>query len=139
MTRIATLVGLIGSVLIFGVSPAHSQTGARAKDPALQAAIEARQKAVDSRNAAEWSKYTTDDFDFVSADGVLSSRQERLKGLSAGQSQPQSVTVESIRMIGPDTARVVQRVGDNRMSLVWLRQSGAWKVVAGHSTPITKK
>ena len=139
MTRIAAVVGLVASILVFGTSTAHSQTGARAKDSALQAAIEARQKAVNSRNVAEWSKYTTDDFDFVSAEGVLSSRQERLKGLSAAQGQPQSVGVESIRMLGSDTAIVVQRVGNNRMSLVWLRQSGTWKVAAGHSTPITKK
>ena len=139
MTRIVTALGMVASVLVFGVSTAQSQTGAKAKDPALQAAIEARQKAVDSRNEAEWSKYTMDDFDFVSAEGVLSGRQERMKALSAAQGQPQSVVVESIRMLGPDIARMVQRVGNNRMSLVWLRQAGTWKVAAGQSTPIMKK
>ncbi len=139
MTRSLAALGLFASVLTIGVSTTYSQTGARAKDAALQAAIEARQKAVDSRNAAEWSKYTTDDFEFVSAEGLLSSRQERLKALSAAQGQGQSIVVDSVRMLGPDTAVMVQRVGNNRMSLVWLRQSGTWKVAAGHSTPITKK
>jgi hypothetical protein len=138
MTRVVTFVA-VGCLLMFGGSPAYSQTEARAKDPALQAAIEGRQKAVDARNAAEWEKYTTDNFEFVSAEGVLSSRQERLNGLTTGKGQRQSVVVESIRMLGPDTAVLVQRVGNNRMSLVWSRQSGTWKVAAGHSTPILKK
>ena len=139
MTRLVTLVGIVGSILLFGVASVYSQTGARAKDPALQAAIDSRQKAVDARNDAEWEKYTTDNFEFVSAEGVLSSRQERLNGLTTGKGQRQSVVVESIRMLGPDTAVLVQRVGNNRMSLVWSRQSGTWKVAAGHSTPILKK
>src|SRR5688572_30046976 len=117
MTRLVWSVGVVTSFLMFGALPAYSQTGARAKDPALQAAIESRQKAVDARNAAEWEKYTTDNFEFVSAEGMLSSRQERMKGLTTGKGQPQSVVVESIRMLGPDTAVLVQRVGNNRMSL----------------------
>jgi hypothetical protein len=119
--------------------PAFSQTGARAKDASLQAAIEARQKAVDTRNATEWARYTTDDFEFVSAEGLISNRAERMKGLTTSKTAVQSVTIDSVRMLGPDLAVMVQRVGGNRMSLIWQRQGDTWKVAAGQSTPIAKK
>lgn len=59
MTRIAIAFGVLWFGII-GTSAVQAQTGVRAKDPALQAAIEARQKAVDMRNAADYGKYSSD-------------------------------------------------------------------------------
>ena len=54
MTRIiVTAFGVLWFGVI-GTSAVQAQTGVRAKDPALQAAIEARPKAVNTRNAAEY-------------------------------------------------------------------------------------
>ena len=129
-------------VVILGfVSAAQAQTGARAKDPALQAAIEARQKAVDTANAAEWGKYSTDDFLIVLSDGAIQNRETRMKGLAATTTKPTPPPVmESIRMFGPDAAVTIQRTGTpSYLTVVWVRQGGMWKAASTQSTRITAK
>ena len=57
--------------------------GPKKSGRSLQAAIEGRQKAVDTRNAADWGRYSTDDFMLVSAEGEIQSRENRMKALTA--------------------------------------------------------
>jgi hypothetical protein len=91
-----TLSAVCGAFAIL-IIPALAQTGAKAKDPALQAAIEARQKAIDTRNTAEWAKYTTDDYVQVTAEGEMNSRSVRMKNLAATapNTTPASVVIEA--------------------------------------------
>lgn len=141
MTRIVvTAFGVLWFGVI-GTSAAQAQTGARAKDPALQAAIEARQKAVDTRNTAEWGKYSTDDFTLISSDGEIQNRENRMKALAAMTTSPTPrPVIESIRMFGPDAAVSIQRTSvPSYITIVWVRQGGMWKAASGQSTRITKK
>ena len=134
--------GLFVVVVILGlVGTASAQTGVKAKDPALQAAIEARQKAVDTANSVEWGKYSTDDFLIVLSDGAIQSRETRMKGLAATTTKPTPPPVmESIRMFGPDAAVAIQRTGvPSYLTVVWVRQGGMWKAASTQSTLITKK
>lgn len=139
MPRTIALAALFAWLVSFGVSTAHSQTGV--KDAALQTAIDARQGAIDTRNAAEWSKYTTDDYIQVTAEGAMNSRKVRMDALAAATPTPgNQVTIESVRMFGPDHAITIQRSsGGNRLTLVWVRQGGMWKVASGHASVIAKK
>ena len=124
-------------------SVAHAQTsGVKAKDPALQAAIDGKQKAIDTRNLPDWSKYTADDFVNVSADGVIRSRETRLKDLSVPSTTPQSkAVIDSIRTFGPDTAVSIQHnvPSNSRITIVWMRQGGTWRAISSHTSVITGK
>lgn len=115
--------------------------GVKAKDPALQAAIDARQHAIDTRNPSEWAKYTAEEFVSVSVDGVIRSRERRLKDLASPPTVTNpKVTMDSVRMFGPDAAVSIQRTSNNtRISLFWIRQGGAWKAISSQTSPITGK
>jgi hypothetical protein len=53
----------VAGVLVVISFPLAQVSGMKAKDPALRAAIDGRQKAIDTRNAAEWGgENTADDF-----------------------------------------------------------------------------
>ena len=70
--------------------------------------MDARQKAIDSRNAPKWGKYTADDFVLITAGGTMQSRSERMKVLSANTNKPNPVTIDKVTMFGPDAAVVTQ-------------------------------
>ena len=129
--------------VLVGASLSHAQlSGAKAKDPSLQAAIEARQSAINMRNGAEWDKYTAAEFVNVSADGEILSRESRLKAQSSGPATPKNSTViDSVRMFGADAAVSIQHnTGtNNRITIVWVRQGGAWKAASSHTSTIKSK
>ena len=140
MTSAAPVLGLVGCALMFGVSVTSSQALVRAHDPALQIAIEARDKSFITRDVAEWSKYTAEDYLSVSDEGAISGKQERLRRLQDSTSGSQTPHVmDSIRMFGTDTAVTIEHGTSTRITYVWIRQSGTWRVVSAQSTPITKK
>ena len=134
-------LNVLAFVLIAFSNGSAQITGVKAKDSTLQAAIEGRQKAISTRNAAEWSKYTADDFVNVSPEGEILSRERRLKDQTSGPANPNNATViDSIRMFGPDTAVSIQHsTNNNRITIVWVRQSGTWKAVSSHTSPIKGK
>ena len=117
-------------------------SGAKAKDPALQAAIEARQKAINTRNAAEWDKYTAADFVNVSAEGEILSRESRMKTQTSTPPTPNNnAVIDSVRMFGADTAVSIQHNAstNNRITIVWVRQGGLWKAASSHTSTIKGK
>lgn len=125
-----------------GLSFAGAQvSGVKAKDPALQAAIEARQKAIDTRNPTEWAKYSADNFQQVTADGVVNSRAERMKALAANTNKPTPVVIDRVAMFGPDVAVSIQHNPGTKsqITLFWVRQGGAWKVATGVGGPYASK
>jgi len=135
--------GVAIALVVAGASPSHAQlSGAKATDPSLQAAIEARQNAINMRNAAEWEKYTAAEFVNVSADGEILSRESRLKAQTSGPPVQKNPTViDSVRMFGADTAVSIQHSGqtNNRITIVWVRQGGTWKAVSSHTSAIKGK
>jgi hypothetical protein len=135
---------LIVSVVAFfsvAASVAHAQV--KAKDTSLQAAIDARQKAIDGRNAPEWGKYTADEFVLITADGTMQSRSERMKLLATNNNKPNPVTIDRITMFGPDAAVVTQHnpTSQNtltRITTFWVRQGDTWKVTTTVFSPYKK-
>jgi hypothetical protein len=140
----ATLAGAIVLVVI-GATLSFAQTieGVKTKDPRLQAAIEGRQKGIYTRNASEWTKYTTDDFVTVSPEGEIVGAESALKDqTSLPPAGPMNkVVIDSVRMYGPDTAISIQHnsPSNNRITIVWVRQGGMWKAASSHSSAIKGK
>jgi hypothetical protein len=132
MTRLIAFVGIgVGVVLLMTTAVRAQISGAQASDPSLQAAIEARQKAIDTKDTESWSKYTAEEFMQVLPDGAI---QWGRYFVAAGPTLP--VRLESAKMFGPHIAVTVQRGGRTRTSLVWVNQNGGWQVVSAHSTRI---
>jgi hypothetical protein len=75
-------VSALGMILCFGVVGARAQTETKAKDPALQAAIDTRQKAILARSSSDWNKHTADDFMLINTRGEIENREARLKLLT---------------------------------------------------------
>jgi hypothetical protein len=125
---------------------AHAQggnSGAKAKDPALQVAIEARQKAISTRNTTEWTKYTADEFVLLTADGTMQNRSERMKYLATNPGNANPTPVASATMFGPGAAVVIQQnpaaANPTRTTTFWVRQGGSWKVVTTVMSPYKAK
>src|SRR5687767_11809715 len=97
------VVALVTAVC-FVLTPSfgYTQAGNKASDSALQSAMDARQKAIESRNAAEWGKYTADDFVLITADGTMQTRAERMKMLATNTNKPNPVTIDKVTMFGAD-------------------------------------
>ena len=134
------LLSVTAMLLCIGLSSLGAQTqSVKAKDPGLQAAIEGRQKAIDTRSAADWSKYTADGFVTVTADGEIQSREQRMKVQGSGQppATPNKAVIDSIRMFGSDTAVSIQHNStNNRITIVWVRQGGMWRAASSHISVI---
>jgi hypothetical protein len=125
----------LGIWILAGIPYAHGQgnTGVKARDPALQAAIEARQKAISTRNTTEWTKYTAEEFVLLTADGTMQNRSERMQYLATNPSNASPTPVASTTMFGPDAAVVIQQnpaaANATRTTTFWVRLGGSWKVV----------
>jgi hypothetical protein len=123
----------------------HAQVGsnpAKATDPALQTAIDARQKAIDAKNPTEWAKYTADNFQQVSATGAINSRADRMKAIASGTNAPNSVVIERVTTFGPDAAVTIQHNAggnNNQVTAFWVRMQGTWKVVTTVTGPYAGK
>jgi hemin uptake protein HemP len=126
-------------------SSASAQVGGtKAKDPALQSAIDARQKAITGRNASEWAKYTADNFMLISSDGTLQSRSERMNAVAENTNKPNSVVMDSVQLFGPDAAVTIQHntnliSGNMRITTFWIRQAGTWKAATSVGGPYPAK
>jgi hemin uptake protein HemP len=131
VTRRIFLLIVLAAVLVSSNASAQV-SGAKAKDPALQAVIDARQKAITERNATEWAKYTADNFMLISSDGTMQSRSERMTAVAANTNKPNSVVMDSVQLFGPDAAVTIQHnmnvtTGNMRITTFWIRQAGQWK------------
>ena len=131
-----TRTAIVGACLLIAGNLAFAQT----VDPALTAAIAARDKAAGARNADEVAKYTSDDFFAVNPGGVLNSKKQRIDALrrppTNPSAPPQSAQrTEAVRMYGPNAAVARMRVPDNRQLIVWVKNPQGWQVAAVHIAP----
>src|ERR1051325_3492540 len=130
-----TYVPLVGAVSILAVSSAFAQT----TDPALTAAIAARDKAAIARNADEVAKYTADDYFSVNPTGQLMNKKQRIDGLrtpaAAGAAPQVPIRTEFVRMYGPSVAVARMRATNNRQIFVWVKNPQGWQVEVIHIVP----
>jgi Domain of unknown function (DUF4440) len=115
------------TVLLLSALPVSS---AAQIPPELREAMQARLEAVWKKDAATWSRLTADEFTVVVPEGRLMTKANRLAALKIEKPEPVHVVQrEETRAYG-DT--VVRRFvdGDEWVLEVWVRQNGAWRVVA---------
>ena len=98
--------------------------------PKLREAMRARLEAVWKKDAVTWARLTADEFTVVVPEGTLMNKAERLAAMKAEKPELiHAVRHEQIRVYG-NTAihRFVD--GSEWVLEVWVRQKGAWRVVA---------
>ena len=115
---------------------------ALAQSPALKAASAARNAAMRAGNGKVWAKYTTNDFLLTSATGVVKNKQQRTAEIEGHPLTGTAVppTDETWRSYGNTvvyTANITS--ADNkpqRITSVWVKQAGTWKVAAVQVTEV---
>ena len=96
----------------------------------LREAMQARLEAVWKQDAATWSRLTADEFTVVVPEGRLMTKNDRLAALKTEKPQPlHAVQREQIQTYGETVVRRFMD-GDEWVLEIWVRQSGAWRVVA---------
>jgi hypothetical protein len=112
---------------------------AQSIDPALTAAIAARDKAAIARDADGVAKYTADDYASINPTGQLMNKKQRVDGLKApaapGAQGSQPIRTEAARMYGPGAAVVRMRSEGSRQLFVWIKNSSGWQAAAIHIVP----
>jgi len=137
---VATLAIMLG----LSVQARQGQT----VDPALKKAADGRIAAREANDADTYAKYVLDDAYFANADGVLSSKPERIKALKSGDKPlpPVKVSEDRYRMLGDTAIRTYRQDGVNaqgqktasRWLEVWAKQAGEWKLAAVQFSNIAK-
>ena len=112
---------------------------AQSIDPALTAAIAARDNAAIARNAATVANFTADDYAAINPSGQLMNKKQRVDGLNApaapGSAPQLPLRTEAVRMYGVGAAVVRMRSVDNRQLHVWIKNPSGWQVTAIHVVP----
>ena|SRR2546428_9863834 len=112
-------------------------------DPSVKMAADARQAAQRAGNAEEWGKYTTDDFLVTGADGVVKTKQQRMTEIAGHPmtTPAASPTDDTWRLYGTTairTSSVAINGKPTRLTTVWVKQQGVWKVAAVQLTTIAQ-
>jgi hypothetical protein len=120
----------VAAVLAMTVPSLSAQREKIDKD--LEAAISARQRAVDTGDAAAWSKLTADNFVSVIENGRIRNKAERLSDITKRNTPAPGTVVDSLTVTSPDSAVLVQHDGkdEQRVLMLWMRQGGSWKCVS---------
>jgi ABC-type transporter MlaC component len=134
-----------GVVVVIVAAATMGQTAAPQSQPekALQDAAAARVKSMTSGDAEGWGKYTTDDFIVIEADGTIKTKAQRMTEIKSTPNSPAGAnppTDQKWRMYGSSTAvSTMQGSIDGeptRVTVVWVKQQGEWKVASVQLTTI---
>jgi ketosteroid isomerase-like protein len=112
-------------------------------DKAVQDAAAARAKAMNAGDAEGWGKYTTDDFIVIQADGTIKTKAQRMAEIKASPiGAPSEPTEQKWRTYGSDTAVSTALATidgkPTRVTSVWVKQAGAWKVASVQLTTVSQ-
>lgn len=110
-------------------------------DHLLQKAVEAREAALAAGDAETWGRLTTDDFLRIEADGVVTTKAERMARLKAEPMQPRERSERRWRMYGAaaiETWRQARPSQVLRITQVWVRRDGQWQVATTHRSNVVK-
>lgn len=131
------------TVLVIAASAVIPQAAADqgAPDKALQDAASSRTKSMTSGDAEGWGKYTTDDFVVVEPDGTIKTKSQRMSEIKAAPTQGSGSTDQKWRVYGTSTAVSVAQAPvegkPTRITSVWVKEQGTWKVASVQLTTIT--
>jgi len=140
--------------------PANAVYNSSNTAPANTAAIEAEVKklvtdyaaSVAKNDVAAFEKTTTDNFMFVSNDGSVQTKAERVASMKSGETKYESLTYDDLNVrVNPEGngavvigKAVVKGInmgkpvdGANRVTQVWSKTKDGWKMATLQATPIT--
>jgi ABC-type transporter MlaC component len=130
-------------VIVAAASIGQTATAQSQPEKALQDAAVARIKSMSAGDAEGWGKYTTDDFIVIEADGAVKTKAQRMTEIKSTPNSPAGASTPSDqkwRMYGSSTAvSTVQSSIDGkptRITSVWVKQGGEWKVASVQLTTI---
>jgi hypothetical protein len=96
-------------------------------------------KAIETGDVALYDKLAADDFQFITAAGVILTKAERLASLKKGPTPGFRTSDHTIRIYG-NVAVVTGRQGPGagpiRFTRVWVKQGDAWRAVSTQATSI---
>jgi hypothetical protein len=122
--------------LLLLAAPAAAQSKDQQQILALEQAMG---KAIEAGDAVSYDKMTTNDFQFISGNGAVISKADRLALLKKGGAPGFRTSDHAIRIYG-DVAVVTGRQGPGegpvRFTRVWVRQGSEWRAVATQATVI---
>ncbi len=129
----------LASVLVLFASAVSAQSV-----PAdLQKTIDARDQSGRTADAEAWGRYTTDDFVLINADGTVLTKKQRMEQIKASKPNPTPAKPSQVQTRVYGDAAVVTNLlegnlGPTRLTMVWVKQSGQWKVASVQQTRVTK-
>ena len=100
-------------------------------------------------DAAALSRIYADDFIGIGPSGTVRTKTQVISDFTSGELKFQSITTDDVRvrvygntavetgrstMIGQDKGKAVP--SENRFTRVWIKQSGRWRLVANHYSPL---
>lgn len=136
------------AVLIAAAAVLATHTlSAQALDPTFQKARAARGAAIAAGDGEGLMRYTTDDFVYIGAEGQMQTRAERMS-LNNGLERPprQPLKDLKVRVYGDTVITSGQGVQNVRgvmqpirVTQIWVKQNGEWKVAHAQNTVIAGK
>ena len=134
-----TLLMVVTSTLVFSQSNDEKN---------VRQTLDQMATALKSNNADAIGKFYADDYTFVSPQGVLFNKTQRLDGIKSGQTKYESFEYadSKIRIYGNtaivNTTAKVKMSGQDAntalVTLVFVKKSDHWLVVAAQATPPAK-
>lgn len=142
--------------------PANNANAANTAAPVNTAAIEADVKKMITEyaasagkgDAAAYDKMTTDNFMFVSNDGLVQTKAERMAAMKSGAIKYDTLTYDDVNVrVNPEgngavaiSKVTVKGINNNkpidqtvRVTHVWSKTKDGWKLASLHATNITAK
>jgi ketosteroid isomerase-like protein len=107
----------------------------------LQKVVEARNDALRTGDEQAWARYTTDDYIVISTDGTVRTKAQRMAEIKGTKSTTPKLLDRKYRAYGDTVIESVTEQnaeGTNRLSVVWVKQNGQWKVASVHQTRVAK-
>ena len=111
-------------------------------DPALEAAMHDRARSERERDVEAFTRLTTDDFVLINIRGETLDRNARIAQIREGRPRIEAVSAgERVRMYGDTAIRTrlaTREDAEVRITTVWVKQDGQWKVASTQVTPVRR-
>ena len=102
--------------------------------------MDARARSERDRDLEAFARLTTDDFVLINVRGELLDKNARMAQIAKGQPRIEAVSgAERIRMYGDTAIRTrlaTRQDAEVRITTVWVKQDGKWKVASTQVTPV---
>ena len=127
--RITQILPLVLAAVLVASEQDSGQVAAE-----LRAAMQARDRAFYAADAAQWEKYTAPAFTTVQQDGSFMTRAERLANLRTQEPRPYEPRSREHNITRGELVIARFSSGGFWVLEIWIRESGAWMVVASQVT-----